>query len=268
MGADLVATLSGETDDLEQHIGWIKVFQSGYTVVTFLLPAVIMVRFLRQPVFFGLQAHQNIQWWQLPLLAGIVFCAFPVVAMLLQLNVDLADTGAFGWLAEKLSRSGENVERLVTAMLRSGGWWGLAVNIIIMAVLPAVAEEACFRGVMQRLLVRTFGDPHVAVAVTGFIFAAIHLQFEGILPRWFLGIMLGYLYFWSANLWYPIIAHAIYNGMQVVSAYFKPELLDAAPEQGVNPNFPLWSTALFTLMLFFLLSMFYKQHRTAVNTPL
>jgi hypothetical protein len=58
-----------------------------------------------------------------------------------------------------------------------------------------------------------------AIWIAAFIFSAIHLQFEGFLPRMVLGAVLGYLYYWTGNLWVPIIAHAFNNGVQVILIY-------------------------------------------------
>jgi len=35
-----------------------------------------------------------------------------------------------------------------------------------------------------------------------------------------LGAVLGYLYYWTGNLWVPMIAHAFNNGIQVALIYF------------------------------------------------
>jgi membrane protease YdiL (CAAX protease family) len=67
--------------------------------------------------------------------------------------------------------------------------------------------------------VRAFKNPHLAIWTTSIIFSAIHLQFFGFVPRILIGAFLGYLYYWSGNLWIPVIAHFINNGLQVIGLY-------------------------------------------------
>ena len=64
-----------------------------------------------------------------------------------------------------------------------------------------------------------FHNPHLAIWITAIIFSAIHLQFYGFIPRMLLGALLGYLFYWSGNLWLSILAHFVNNGFAVVVAY-------------------------------------------------
>ena len=92
-------------------------------------------------------------------------------------------------------------------------------GMLVISVLPGIGEEIMFRGVLQNSLHRWTKNPHVAIWVAAFIFGAIHMQFYGLIPRMMLGAVFGYLYVWSGNIWYPIIAHAINNGIGVTMAY-------------------------------------------------
>ena len=60
---------------------------------------------------------------------------------------------------------------------------------------------------------------HVAIWVSAFLFSAIHLQFFGFVPRLLLGVLFGYIYYWSGNLLYPVLAHFINNGFTLVMLY-------------------------------------------------
>ena len=93
------------------------------------------------------------------------------------------------------------------------------MNLILIAVLPAIGEELMFRGVLQNQLAKWIKNEHLGIFLASTIFSAIHLQFEGFLPRLALGMVLGYLYFWTRNLWIPIIVHFLNNATQVVAIY-------------------------------------------------
>src|SRR5690606_24371983 len=61
---------------------------------------------------------------------------------------------------------------------------------------------------------------HLGVFLASFIFSLFHFQFYGFLPRFVLGMFLGYLLVWSGNIWYPIIAHFVNNTAAVVAFYY------------------------------------------------
>lgn len=97
----------------------------------------------------------------------------------------------------------------------------LLVGIIVVAVIPAIGEELVFRGVLQRQIHRWFDNTHVAIWIAAIVFAAIHMQFFGFIPRMVLGAMFGYLYFWSGRIMVPIIAHFVNNGFTVFLLYLQ-----------------------------------------------
>ena len=91
-------------------------------------------------------------------------------------------------------------------------------TILLMALLPASGEELFFRGIVQKILIKWTKKNWVGILITAFIFSAIHMQFLTFLPRFFMGIMLGYLFVWSRNLLIPIIAHLLHNLISILVA--------------------------------------------------
>lgn len=92
----------------------------------------------------------------------------------------------------------------------------LLVGLIVIAAIPAVGEELVFRGVLQRQLHRWTGNTHVAIWIAAIVFATIHMQFFGFVPRAIFGALFGYLYFWSGRISVPILAHFVNNGFTVL----------------------------------------------------
>jgi membrane protease YdiL (CAAX protease family) len=117
----------------------------------------------------------------------------------------------------------------------------LLVNLVIMAILPALFEEFLFRGTLQPFFTKWFVNKHVAIIVTAFIFSAIHFQFYGFIPRFLLGIYLGYLFVWGKSLWLPVIAHFMHNAVTLIFDYgaqrrgIDLEAVDPAQIQGFYP---------------------------------
>jgi uncharacterized protein len=96
-------------------------------------------------------------------------------------------------------------------------------SIILVGLFAAVGEELFFRGVLQRILIQWTTKPWLGIVITGILFSAIHLQFSGFLPRMGLGILLGFIYWYSGSMWVNILFHFLFNSMQVILAYLKPE---------------------------------------------
>jgi len=95
----------------------------------------------------------------------------------------------------------------------------LLVNLLMLAVIPAIGEEFIFRGCLQRLFNQLTKNHHIAIWLTAIIFSSIHLQFYGFIPRMLLGAMFGYLFVWSNSLWLPILGHFLNNATAVITAY-------------------------------------------------
>jgi membrane protease YdiL (CAAX protease family) len=113
----------------------------------------------------------------------------------------------------------ERLARLTTLITDFDSPAGLVIGIVVIALLPAIGEELVFRGMIQHELWRATKNAHIAIWVSGIIFSAIHLQFFGFFPRVLLGVLFGYLYYWSGNLLLPIFSHFLNNAFAVVMVY-------------------------------------------------
>jgi hypothetical protein len=149
-------------------------------------------------------------------------------------------------------------EKTTTEFLSVNTIGGLILNLIIIALLPAIGEELFFRGVLFSLFKDWFKNAHWAVLITSILFSAAHLQFYGFLPRMLLGILFGYLLIWSGSIWIPILAHFVNNALAVSVFYFfsdREELLEQTDSFGSEPE-QLQYLLIFTTVLVFLLFLF------------
>lgn len=146
----------------------------------------------------------------------MVILAQPLIGLAGELNSMLALPEGLSFI-EKWMKDTETQGELITeAFLATTSASGLAVNIFMIAILPAFAEELLFRGVLASLFKKWTENIHLAAVFSAVIFAAIHLQFYGFLPRFLLGAVFGYLFLWSGSLWLPIAAHFANNLLSVV----------------------------------------------------
>jgi len=119
---------------------------------------------------------------------------------------------------------------------------------VVIAVIPAVGEELVFRGFIQTELIRAFRNPHVGIWLAAAFFSAFHLQFFGFFPRLFMGATMGYVYYWSRNLWIPIIYHFLNNGIQITAIYLAQLELHSYDVESTE-SAPLLAVAISLLML-------------------
>jgi membrane protease YdiL (CAAX protease family) len=98
-------------------------------------------------------------------------------------------------------------------------------GILVLAVLPAICEEAIFRGGLLNGMLRSKVNIHAAVWITAFIFSFIHFQFFGFFPRLLLGAVLGYAFAYTKSIWTSISLHFVNNFAAIIIMYYFPELV-------------------------------------------
>jgi membrane protease YdiL (CAAX protease family) len=96
----------------------------------------------------------------------------------------------------------------------SGGYLG---TLALMALSPAVCEEALFRGPILRGLHSRL-SPVAAVVVTGLLFGLFHLDLYRLIPASLLGIMLGFIALESGSIVPAMVAHFCNNAILVTLA--------------------------------------------------
>jgi membrane protease YdiL (CAAX protease family) len=120
-------------------------------------------------------------------------------------------------LEKSLQSMEESGLKMTEIMLAGNGFGSLLINLLLMAVIPAIGEEFLFRGVIQKHLIEWTRKPHLAIIISAIIFSAVHFQFYGFIPRVILGMIFGYLVFYSGSLWPAIFAHFFNNAMAVMA---------------------------------------------------
>ena len=182
----------------------------------FIFPSILVALFFYKNKWANyLQLHfkpPSIQRTNSLLASLMVIAALPIAQFTLWLNKQVP-------LPDWATSIEENTNAMLQNLLGSGGPFELFLNLTVVAAIPAFAEELLFRGIIQRNFEKLFKTPHTAIWVAAILFSTFHMQFEGFLPRMLLGAMLGYLFYWAGSLWIPIIAHFVYNAIQIVAIY-------------------------------------------------
>ncbi len=103
-------------------------------------------------------------------------------------------------------------------LMSENGWYFL-LGLVIFAVLPAIAEELIFRGIIQKSLSSRYKG-HVVVIVTALIFTFIHGSLNQTLYQFLVGIMLSFLSLVGGSLVYSMILHFLNNALVLVFSCF------------------------------------------------
>lgn len=186
-------------------------------LTTFVFPGIIAAIIVYKNKWLSGLSLNNIPRFDNATLGSLlIVCAFPLVQFTFWLNKQLP-------LPEWMVDIEDNTSELIMNLLATDAPYELYFNIFVIAIIPAIGEEIIFRGILQKNISRIFNNPHIGIWVAAIIFSAIHFQFQGFIPRMLLGALLGYLFYWTGNLWIPIIAHLVNNGFQVVAQYLYKE---------------------------------------------
>lgn len=213
-------TFAGSITMQSEHPYAFLYVQGMGAIGTFLLPALLFVQWQGR----SFAAFYRLQWpvvGSLVLLAVLVlFFSQSIIALTSQWNMQLPIPSGWGAFGDWLRNSHDSVQQGYRSLLTFHSFGHFLLALLVVAVLPAIGEELIFRGGIQQLLQRWLGNPHIAVWTAAAIFSLFHLQVFFFLPRLILGGLLGYLYYWSRNIWYPILAHFFNNAWVLAFAYF------------------------------------------------
>jgi membrane protease YdiL (CAAX protease family) len=100
---------------------------------------------------------------------------------------------------------------------------------LLIVFLAPIVEEILFRGFLQKFLEEAWRDITRAVLVTSLFFALIHFNPYWIIQIYLLGLMLGYLAWYTGSIIPPIILHILNNAYALTlenSALSRFKLLD------------------------------------------
>jgi membrane protease YdiL (CAAX protease family) len=159
------------------------------------------------------------------------------------------------WMKEKEIQAAEVTKQLL-AMKTYGD---LMVNLLMIAIIPAIGEELFFRGGLQNIFKDWFKNHHVAIWVTAILFSSIHLQFYGFFPRMLLGALFGYLLVYGKSIWLPILGHFLNNGTAVVMAFVYQKQGKSIEELEKSSDYPYYGYAISSIITLVLLLYFFNE---------
>ena len=224
--------------------------QAVSTFLMFFLPVYIfaLICYRNPAKFIGFNTRFNYR--QVLILLAIVALTFPLSGALAELTkmIPISKSWEVYFKAKEATRAAQE-----KALININTFPKYIVSMIIIALLPAIFEEVCFRGAIQNILTRWFKGPWVAIIITSILFSAVHISYYGFLVRAVLGVFLGLIYYYSGSIWLSILFHFLYNGVQVTALYASSTSMATASKNAgdIEGSFPLWAGVVCVVLIIY-----------------
>ena len=188
------------------------VFQGFGSLLAYLAPAAIFA-YLAHPQpkqYLGLRAPGKPI--QLVLVILVMLGSMPVLGFIADM-IGKIDFGA------DVKAKQEANDRIMEAFLKVPSAAALLKAVLVMAVIPAFAEELFFRGILMRIARKRSRNMVVPVLLTAIVFSLSHSNIYGYLSIFLAGVLLAVIYNVTGSLWCAILAHFTFNGTQILLSY-------------------------------------------------
>lgn len=247
------------------NINMLKFLQSMYSVGLFVFPAIVAAWLFGNTISEYLKLNKSPNFIFVLLAISIVFVLLPAINFLVSWNESISLPDSMKELEKWMQQMENDAKKASSIFLRAKSFTVYLSNVIVLAMIPAIGEELLFRGVLQKLFHNWSKKIHIAIWLSAFLFSALHMQFYGFVPRMLLGALFGYLFYWSGNLWIPIIAHFFNNFIAVTIFYLNNNVTEKIENTGIGNDAYFYivpSLILFSVLLLY----FYKLNtKTKIN---
>ena len=244
----------------------IKIIAVITAVIGFLIPTILTALLLSRKPMKLLGFSGRINGNQLALVLLIVIFSLLVSSSLAYFNELIPLTENLRSLFDRLEKEYNDQVEVIISLNNSTDF---IIALVIMAFLPALCEEALFRGGLQNFLTRSTNKPWLSIIIVSIIFSIVHFSFYGFLSRFFLGVMLGLLFHLSGRLWLSILAHFLNNAAAITVIYIY-KLQGKSIKDAIAESESTWWGMLalpVVIILFVWLHRFSKKGKEESETP-
>ncbi len=249
LGIEMEAVNNLPAEELENQRYNLRWLMGLGNLFMFFIPAFLFGIFLyRKNILKMMDSDKTPNSVLFPLVFLIIITTLPLVAFSIKINQSIP-------VPEWVTEFGNSSQGLISAILKMETPGELFINLLIIAFIPAIGEEWIFRGIIQKKISNKI-NIHFAIWISAIIFSAVHFHFEGFIARMILGAILGYLFYWSGNLWVAVWGHFCNNAYAVLGQYFFSEQLPSNPEE--VPEILWWQVVISLVFTVFLLFSFHR----------
>jgi membrane protease YdiL (CAAX protease family) len=245
----LLAGQNGKSAGVQGEVFLTRMEQVTGTVFLFLIPSYIFTYITAgPPAMRNMGFSSSISRRQLLLVVIMFIASFFISSALEFINQNIPLTRG---LESTFKHWEDEYDKQAATLgsIRSGGEYFIA--LFILALLPAIAEEMLFRGCLQNVLVNITRSAAAGIIITSILFSLMHGSYYGFLVRLFLGCMLGYIYYYSKNIWLNVALHFLNNAFAVTAMYLAGKSVAGETAKAVPAiNFMLMGVAAFAGLLY------------------
>lgn len=226
------------------------------------VPAFVFARIMNRKPFKYIGFNSAISGKQFFIVVGIVFMALILSEALAEVNEIIPITKSAETYFKGLEDA-YNKDMLAIANMKT--LTDYIVSLVIIALLPALFEEMLFRGSLQPIMISLTRNVFVGILITSIIFSAIHMSYYGFLPRLALGLIIGYVFYFSKNIWLSVATHFLYNAFGVTQLYAlsKKGLLNATSLN--DSTFPVYYGLFAAAILYVAFVVFKKESEVVIS---
>jgi|GEM_PF-1088597 len=124
-----------------------------------------------------------------------------------------------------------------------------ALTFLIIAVIPALFEEAVFRGVFLTLFDKKYSLTGTAV-VTGLMFGGMHLNVFTLFETGALGILFGFITLYSGSIFPAVAMHFLNNAYSIIMMKLVSKGIIAEDHMIFTDNYFIWGMTLVAALSF------------------
>jgi len=198
----------------------IRMFQGIVSFGSFVFSSLVLALIFKQkPIeYLGLQTFPKpIFLFIIPLL---LFASMPFLSWLLEINGKLQLPDFLSAFESNIKALELQNEKLYELLLRMDNYGDLFINLLVMALIPAVGEELFCRGVLLNIFFDYSGKFFKSIVIVALIFTLLHMQIYKFVPMMALAILLGVFINWTQGIWASILYHFLNNTMAVLGSFY------------------------------------------------
>ena len=201
-------------DIFNSTVNSLKILTLCSQIGTFLVPSLfIFWRFKNIPLHVNEMDKKGIFYLIIPFLILLGFSQL-LVQFSLYIGYDFFPDTIVTYLEKEQLFNTKIQDYFVTKSIIN-----LLVNVGLMAILPAVAEELFFRGILQPLFIKLTKRKWWGILITSVIFSLLHFQIDHLLAILFASVILGLVYENKMNIYLNMLLHFAFNTFSLLSLF-------------------------------------------------
>jgi membrane protease YdiL (CAAX protease family) len=244
----------------------LRFMQISSQIFTFVLPPIIYALLVKEKPTNDLGLKKSKILWVLIGIA-MIFLIMPLNSIFAEWNANLTLPDSMSRIEYLMKQMQEAATEMIEKFVNVDTVGGLILNLFMIAGLAALGEELLFRSIIQTSLIKICKNAHIGILIASAIFSFIHFEFYGFVPRLILGMLLGYMFYFSGSIWIPMLMHFLNNGT-VVLVYFlnNKGITNIDVDTFGQTSIPILIISIVVMIVLFIFSIKYSDKERTITT--